>query len=106
MTEKTIVSLDLPQYLPPSGTEEDLAACCKALGHPARVRILKYLLAVNRCICGEIVGQLPLAQSTVSQHLKSLRQSGLIKGEVEGPATCYCVDLEALRRFKKLVAEL
>ncbi|MEW5721667.1 MAG: metalloregulator ArsR/SmtB family transcription factor [Thermodesulfobacteriota bacterium] len=85
---------------------EEFAATCKALGHPARVKILRHLLAVDRCLCGEIVEILPLAQSTVSQHLKSLKQAGLVKGEVEGPATCYCVDKEKLERFQAAAAAL
>ncbi len=85
---------------------ESFAQICKALGHPARVRILKYLKEENRCICGQIVEMLPLAQSTVSQHLKSLKESGLIKGEVEGLCTCYCIDLKILEDFKKMAAGL
>ena len=86
--------------------DKDFAAMAKALGHPARIRIIKYLLKVDRCICGGIVDQLPLAQSTVSQHLKILKQSGLIQGEVEGPSVCYCVDRAALSAFARAVAEL
>jgi len=82
------------------------AKVCKALGHPARIRILKYLKEENRCICGQIVEMLPLAQSTVSQHLKCLKEAGLIKGEVEGLCTCYCIDLKVLKDFKKRVAGL
>ena len=89
-----------------SEDDRDFALMCKALSHPARVLILKYLLEMDRCICGEIVNILPLAQSTVSQHLKSLKKSGLIKGTVEGPSTCYCVDRDSLSRFKILAAGL
>jgi DNA-binding transcriptional ArsR family regulator len=85
---------------------DGFARICKALGHPARVKILKYLKEENRCICGQIVEILPLAQSTVSQHLKSLKESGLIKGEVEGLCTCYCIDLKVLEDFKKMAAGL
>ena len=85
---------------------ESFAQICKALGHPARVRILKYLKEENRCICGQIVEMLPLAQSTVSQHLKCLKEAGIIKGEVEGLCTCYCIDLKTLEDFKKTVAGL
>lgn len=85
---------------------DGFARICKALGHPARVKILKYLKGENRCICGQIVEILPLAQSTVSQHLKSLKESGLIKGEVEGLCTCYCIDLKVLEDFKKMAADL
>jgi DNA-binding transcriptional ArsR family regulator len=85
---------------------DGFARICKALGHPARVKILKYLKEENRCICGQIVEILPFAQSTVSQHLKNLKESGLIKGEVEGLCTCYCIDLKILEDFKKMAAGL
>lgn len=82
------------------------AAMCKALGHPARVMIVNYLKKIDRCLCGDIVDQLPLAQSTVSQHLKCLKEAGLIKGEVEGPKTCYCLDKIMLKKFSRMVADL
>ena len=85
---------------------ESLAAMCKALGHPARVMIVNYLRRIDQCLCGDIVDQLPLAQSTVSQHLKCLKEAGLIKGEVEGPKTCYCLDKEKLQKFSRMVADL
>ena len=75
---------------------EELATLFKALAHPARINIIRHLLKENRCICGRIVKVLPLAQSTVSQHLKILKEAGLVQGEVEGPATCYCVDKKKL----------
>jgi ArsR family transcriptional regulator len=80
-------------------TLADLARWCKALGHPARLAILKHLIEVDQCVCGRIVDILPLAQSTVSQHLKKLKDAGLIKGEVDGPSICYCVDREVLGRL-------
>lgn len=86
--------------------DDELAALAKAVGHPARVAILRLLARKNACVCGEIVDELPLAQSTVSQHLKVLKQAGLIQGEVDGPRICYCIDPRALRRFKVLVAGL
>jgi ArsR family transcriptional regulator, arsenate/arsenite/antimonite-responsive transcriptional repressor len=86
--------------------DQELAALAKAVGHPARVAILRLLARKNACICGEIVDELPLAQSTVSQHLKVLKQAGLVQGEVEGPTVCYCIDPRALRRLKVLVAGL
>lgn len=89
-----------------SRTAEKFAALCKALAHPARVEILKHLITVDRCICGEIVEVMPLAQSTVSQHLKILRKSGLVQGEVEGPRSCYCVNREALERFQAMASAL
>jgi DNA-binding transcriptional ArsR family regulator len=85
---------------------EFLARACKALAHPVRVRILRHLADHGRCVCGRIVEVFPLAQSTVSQHLKVLRDAGLVQGEVEGPRSCYCVDPEALARFKALVRGL
>ncbi len=79
-------------------TERDvwLARWAKALGHPARVAILRVLAERQTCICGEIVEILPLAQATVSQHLKALREAGLISGTIEGPRSCYCLNREAL----------
>ena len=83
-----------------------LAAWAKALAHPARVAILRVLAARQTCICGEIVDELPLAQATVSQHLKALKAAGLITGEVEGPRTCYCLDPAVLRRARDAFATL
>ena len=85
---------------------DKLALLCKALGHPVRLKIVDYLKQTEGCVCGEIVEILPLAQSTVSQHLKHLKQAGLIRGEVEGVNTCYCLDEEMLERFKKSVKRL
>ncbi len=85
---------------------EELALVCKALGHPARIKIMEYLKETNKCVCGKIVRILPLAQSTVSQHLKQLKEAGLIWGEVEGPNTCYCLNEEAIKKFKKTVESL
>jgi DNA-binding transcriptional ArsR family regulator len=72
--------------------QNQIATIAKALGHPARVAIIEYLLSVDTCICGDIVNELPLAQPTVSQHLKELKNAGLIKGNIEGNAICYCID--------------
>lgn len=72
--------------------QNQIATIAKALGHPARVAIIEYLLTVDTCICGDIVNELPLAQATVSQHLKELKNAGLIKGNIEGNAICYCID--------------
>ncbi|RMH14340.1 MAG: ArsR family transcriptional regulator [Gemmatimonadetes bacterium] len=74
----------------------------RALGHPARITILR-ALAGQACVCGELVDALPLAQSTVSQHLRTLREAGWIQGTVDGPRTCYCLDVEAVRRFRSLL---
>ena len=97
-----------PDLRPTEGeaANAELAALAKAVGHPARVAILRLLARKNACICGEIVEELPLAQSTVSQHLKVLKEAGLIQGEVDGPTVCYCVNPRALRRLKVLVAGL
>jgi ArsR family transcriptional regulator len=83
-----------------------LAALCKALAHPHRVHILRFLLAQQTCFAGEIADQLPVAASTVSQHLKQLRDAGLVQGEVDGPRRCYCVNAEALAALKALVGDL
>ena len=82
------------------------AALAKALGHPARVAILRLLIRRDACVCGDIVDQLPLAQSTVSQHLKLLKNAGLIRGEVDGPRVCYCVEPAVVAQFKNLVSAL
>lgn len=86
--------------------DEELAALSKALGHPVRVKILRILLRRDACICGDIVEELPLAQSTVSQHLKVLKDAGLIRGDVDGTRVCYCIEPRALRRFRALVGSL
>jgi len=85
---------------------EIFASMCKALGHPARVMIVTYLKRIDRCLCGDIVDLLPLAQSTVSQHLKCLKDAGLIKGEVDGPKTCYCIDKAMLAEFSRMASDL
>ena len=97
----TIISPDIKQ-----ADTDELANLCKALGHPARIKILQHLLTEDRCICGRIVEVLPQAQSTVSQHLKILKDSGLVQGEVEGPKTCYCVDKNKLSQFCKTMSAL
>ena len=79
--------------------EQDLADFAKALAHPARIAILKILARKNECICGEIVDVLPLAQSTVSQHLKELKSAGLVTGETDGPRSCYCINWKAFEKF-------
>lgn len=102
---------------PPSGADdlrpvegdaadEELANLAKALGHPARVKILRLLSRDNKCVCGDIVDGLGFAQSTVSQHLKILKEAGLIRGEIKGPRSCYCIEPHALRRLRALVSSL
>lgn len=83
-----------------------LAEYAKALSHPARIAILRHLAERNTCICGEIVDILPLAQSTVSQHLKELKKAGLISGEIEGPRSCYCINRERFIEMMELFGEL
>ncbi len=85
---------------------ERSAAIAKALGHPARIAILKILAQRNTCFCGDITEILPLAQSTVSQHLKALKNAGLIKGEVEGVRTCYCLNPDGIQELKSLLSDL
>jgi DNA-binding transcriptional ArsR family regulator len=89
-----------------AGVDVELAALAKALGHPARVKILRFLLSRDACMCGEINEVVPLAQSTVSQHLKVLKEAGLIVGEIDGPRVCYSPNPEALARLRQLVAGL
>jgi len=84
--------------------QNQIATLAKALGHPARVAIIESLMRVNTCICGDIVNVLPLAQPTVSQHLKELKNAGLIKGNVEGNAICYCIDQNALETLQSYFA--
>ena len=85
---------------------ELLARLAKALGHPARVAIMRLLVRREGCVCGEIVDELPFAQSTVSQHLKQLKEAGLIRGEVDGPRVCYCVEPGAVALLRALVEGL
>ncbi len=86
--------------------DRELALLAKALGHPARVQILRFLAGRDSCMCGDIVEEIPLAQSTVSEHLKILKESGLIRGTIDGPRVCYCVEPKVLERFKQLVSGL
>ena len=83
--------------------QNEMAILSKALGHPARIAIIEYLISVDTCICGDIVNELPLAQPTVSQHLKELKTAGLIQGSIEGNAICYCVNETTLQKFKNYI---
>jgi DNA-binding transcriptional ArsR family regulator len=87
-------------------TQIDLAAFSKALAHPARIAILQFLARQNTCIGGDIVNELPLSQSTVSQHLKELKKVGLIQGTVEGPSICYCIDEKNWNKIKNALSNL
>jgi ArsR family transcriptional regulator len=86
--------------------DEALASLAKALAHPIRVQIVRILARTEGCVCGDLVDQLPLAQSTVSQHLKILKDAGLVQGTIDGPRVCYCIDPAGLRRLRVLVAGL
>ncbi|UCE17187.1 MAG: winged helix-turn-helix transcriptional regulator [Gemmatimonadota bacterium] len=83
-----------------------MADLAKALSHPVRIKILQILSKKNTCICGELVELLPLAQSTVSQHLKELKRVGLIRGDIEGPRTCYCLDENVLEKARVAFTDL
>jgi DNA-binding transcriptional ArsR family regulator len=87
-------------------TQNDLAMIARSLGHPARIAILQFLVKTKSCICGDIVDQLPLSQSTVSQHLGELKKAGLIKGNIDGARVCYCIDEKAWIKAKKVIGEL
>lgn len=89
-----------------SSKEILLAKYAKALSHPARIAILELLLKKQSCICGDIVNELPLSQSTVSQHLKELKEAGLIKGDIEGVSVCYCIDNKEWAKAKALINRL
>jgi len=84
--------------------QQELAEYTKAFSHPARLAILRTLAERRACICGEIVDVMPLAQATVSQHLKELKQAGLIDGEIEGRTSCYCINWERIEEMKKALA--
>ena len=96
------------EFGPLEGPQADaeLATLAKAIAHPVRVEILRILLRKNTCICGAIVDELPLAQSTVSQHLKILKDAALLRGDVDGPRVNYCIEPLTLRRLKDLVGAL
>jgi DNA-binding transcriptional ArsR family regulator len=83
--------------------QNELASIAKALAHPARIAILQFLIKSRACVCGEIVDELPLSQSTVSQHLSELKKAGLIKGDIDGPSICYCIDAKAWTKARKIV---
>jgi ArsR family transcriptional regulator, arsenate/arsenite/antimonite-responsive transcriptional repressor len=90
----------------PLPADAELARLAKALGHPVRVAILRHLLRHGVCVCGALVQRVPLAQSTVSQHLKVLKEAGLLQGEIDGPRVCYCANRNAVRRLLQLIGEL
>ena len=85
--------------------QNKLADYAKALAHPARVAIVEYLAKTNACMCGDIVDILPLSQSTVSQHLRELKNVGLVKGEIEGTSVCYCLDEKGWNEVQSMLGE-
>lgn len=90
----------------PTAEDRETARLAKALGHPARVAIVRMLAARGECVCGTIVEGLPLSQATVSQHLKVLKEAGVVHGEIDGPRVCYCLNPETLQRLKSLLGHL
>jgi ArsR family transcriptional regulator, arsenate/arsenite/antimonite-responsive transcriptional repressor len=96
--ELSLLSLEGPE------ADEELAKLGKAIGHPARVRILRLLSRKEARVCSQIVGELPLAQSTVSEHLRILKEAGLVRSSEDGPRVGYCINFDGLRRLKALVA--
>jgi len=89
-----------------SPEEQQLAKIAKALAHPARIKILQILAEIDACMVGDMVELLPLSQSTVSQHLKELKNAGLIRGEIEGPKRCYCLHPDAIQKAKEGISKL
>jgi DNA-binding transcriptional ArsR family regulator len=86
--------------------QNKLALMLKALGHPARIAIIQHLIKTNSCICGDLVDELGLAQPTISQHLKELKNTGLIQGTIEGTSVCYCIDSKVWRQLKTTLDNL
>lgn len=86
--------------------QNQIATIAKALGHPARIAIIEHLLKVNACICSDIVDELPLAQPTVSQHLKELKNAGLIQGNIEGNSICYCINEKTFNILKEYFSKI
>ncbi len=86
-------------------TQNQIAAFAKVIGHPARVAILEYLFKLDRCVCGDLVTEIGLAQPTISQHLKELKHLGLIKGTIEGTSVCYCIDKKKWGVMKQMLTQ-
>jgi predicted transcriptional regulator len=84
-----------------STEHNEIATLFKAMSHPARIAIIEYLLSVDTCICGDIVNELPLAQPTISQHLKELKNASIIKGNIEGTAICYCINPDTIQKIEQ-----
>ncbi|WP_047245354.1 ArsR/SmtB family transcription factor [Maribacter thermophilus] len=85
--------------------QNEIALFAKAFGHPARVAILQHLFKINSCVCGDLVNEIGLAQPTISQHLKELKNLGLIKGDVEGTSVCYCINDASWSKMKRVMSE-
>lgn len=85
--------------------QNQIALFAKVFGHPARVAILQHLFKINACVCGDLVNEIGLAQPTISQHLKELKQLGLVKGNVEGTSVCYCIDEENWNKMKTVMSK-
>ncbi|MAD97112.1 MAG: transcriptional regulator [Flavobacteriaceae bacterium] len=88
-----------------SDRQNEIALFAKVFGHPARVAILQHLFKINSCVCGDLVDEIGLAQPTISQHLKELKNIGLIKGNIEGTSVCYCIDYNKWSKMKEIVQE-
>jgi predicted transcriptional regulator len=82
--------------------QNEIATMAKAIAHPARIAILQYLVKRNDCVCGDIVEELGLAQATTSQHLKELKNAGIIQGNIDGASVCYCIDPKIWKKYKEL----
>lgn len=89
-----------------SDFQNRMAAMAKALGHPARIAILEHLIKKGSCVCGDVVEELPLAQSTISQHLKAMKNAGIIKGDTNGTFKCYCVDVQECQKLWTSLSKL
>lgn len=98
-----LLSMGLTKTEKFSDQQNEMAAICKALGHPARIAIIEHLLKVNSCICGDIVDELPLAQPTISKHLKDLKEVGIIQGTIDGTSVNYCIDAERWKEIQQLL---
>lgn len=86
--------------------QNEISLLLKALAHPARIAIVEYLLSVDTCICNDIVAEIPLAQATVSQHLKALKNAGIIQGTIEGKSICYCINPETFKKMEHFIAQI
>lgn len=94
------MNMGLTKTLKFSHQVNEVSAFAKAIGHPARVAIIQHLLKRETCVCGDLVDVIDLAQATISQHLKALKEIGILKGTVEGTSTCYCIDLDRWNELK------